>query len=156
MAYDSVSIIAGAAAVPASFGSHVPQQQRISEEPQPANYPGRANRPWDKPGRAQYIGHPICTAEITDENQFTPESYFAVSRDYQAMGLVDLSIQGTFTSTVTLQRSFDDGTTWQDVETFTAAVEKNFYIPSQATKWRLGVKEGDFTSGPLTVRLSQV
>ncbi len=50
-------------------------------------------------------------------------------------------------SEVTLQRSTDGGTTWQDVETYTAPVEKSIANPDQSFMWRLGVKTGDFTSG---------
>ena len=40
----------------------------------------------------------------------------------QVVGSFNLSISGTFSATVTVQRS-DDGTTWRDVDTFTAPSE---------------------------------
>jgi hypothetical protein len=68
---------------------------------------------------------------------------------------VDLSVSGTFTATVTLQRSFDDGATWHDIETFTAPTEKAVEYPNHSVKLRLGIANGDWSSGTAVLRLSQ-
>lgn len=88
------------------------------------------------------------TAAITAQNTFTSSVSFSV-------GLFDLSVSGTFSATVTLQRSFDSGSTWHDVETFTAAEEAVVDNADNTVKWRIGVKTGQFTSGTANVRLSQ-
>ena len=64
----------------------------------------------------------------------------------------NVSIWGTFTATVTLQRSFDAGTTWLDVATYTTSKEEVRQEPEGAL-YRLGCKTGQFTSGPVNVRL---
>ena len=69
-------------------------------------------------------------------------------------GQFNFSLWGTFVATVVVQRSFDGGTTWLDVDTFTAPTEE---VGMEATGalYRAGVKTGAFTSGTANVRLSQ-
>jgi hypothetical protein len=62
-----------------------------------------------------------------------------------------ISVSGTFSATVTLQRLLD-GTHWRDVTTFTAAAEKS-YVVDEACSLRIGVKAGQYTSGTVTCRL---
>ena len=88
----------------------------------------------------------MVTETITAQNTYTdsidiPADYFSVS------------VQGTFVATVTLQRSFNGGTTWYDVDTFTSAGEYIGQEP-EGCKYRIGVKTGEFTSGSVTVRLA--
>lgn len=82
-------------------------------------------------------------ADITAQNTFTPGVLI------QAGNKFDVSISGTFVATVWLQRS-KDNSTWRDVESFTAPVEKTGEAGS-AWYFRLGVKTGGFTSGTATV-----
>lgn len=139
-----------------AFGSHVPQTQRVTTSGQPANYGGKANLPWTNLGRAQYIGLPIVTKSVSAQNQWTTPSYFQAYRNGGGVpGVVALSISGTFTGKVTLQKSYDDGATWLDVKTWTAPAEETFENAVAAVKWQLGVKTGEFTSGPITLRMSQ-
>ena len=63
----------------------------------------------------------------------------------QVVGSFNLSISGTFSATVTVQRS-DDGTTWRDVDTFTAPSEEVGYDPI-LNYYRVGIDTGDYTSG---------
>ena len=67
-------------------------------------------------------------------------------------GNFDLSIAGTFSATVTVQRSFDGGSTWNDVDTFTAPIETFGSQPHYA-KYRVGVASGNYTSGTADVAL---
>ena len=60
---------------------------------------------------------------------------------------VNLSIFGIWAGTVTVQRSFDDGVTWRDVSTFTENQELNIFDPSIIAMYRVGMKDGDYTSG---------
>ena len=67
-----------------------------------------------------------------------------------------MSISGTWTSsTVTVQRSFDSGSTWLDVDTFTQNVEIVGFEPEGRVYYRIGVKAGEFGTGTIAVRLSQ-
>jgi hypothetical protein len=51
----------------------------------------------------------VVTRAITAENQFTDS--------IRLSGLFDFSVAGTFSATVTVQRSYDNST-WRDVDTF--------------------------------------
>ena len=66
----------------------------------------------------------------------------------------NVSVWGTFIATVTLQRSFDGGTTWLEVNSWTAPVEARDEEPEGAL-YRIGVDAGDYTSGTVNVRLGQ-
>jgi hypothetical protein len=70
---------------------------------------------------------------------------FTTPRLIQGRNKFDISISGTFSGTVTLQRSKDKAV-WVDVETYTTPVEKT---GEAATAWfyRIGVKAGDHISG---------
>jgi hypothetical protein len=68
---------------------------------------------------------------------------------------VDLSVAGPFVASVTLQRSFDGGLTWQDVVEFTTPIEQVIEYPNNGVMLRLGVKDGNYTSGSIAVRLTQ-
>lgn len=108
---------------------------------------------WTTRGTVDKIGPPSAIKDdIDDENQFTIPSYFR-AREW-APSKIDLSVSGTFTATVSLQRSFD-GSTWHTVEEYTVPTEKIIENPTQSVKWRLGIITGDFTSGTAVVRLSQ-
>lgn len=87
------------------------------------------------------------TAAITAENTFTTALAIPVSKPN-----FNLSIWGTFSAVVTLQRSFDGGTTWLDVATYGAPIEDRGFEPEGAL-YRVGVKTGGFTSGTCNVRL---
>ncbi|MCF8034673.1 MAG: hypothetical protein K9K66_04420 [Desulfarculaceae bacterium] len=81
------------------------------------------------------------------------EDTFGSARDIWP-GYYDISVSGTWVGTVTLQRSWDGGTTWYDVAEYTA----NFEGVGQAgsgCKVRLGIKSGDYTSGTATLTICQ-
>lgn len=62
-----------------------------------------------------------------------------------------LHIEGTFSGTLTLQRSKDDGVTWYDIATFTTPTDPDqvVLVPIQAIH-RIGFKTGEYTSGTAT------
>lgn len=107
-----------------------------------------ANEAWTTADRAGYIGRPRVSASIAAQNTFTTPTYFAV-RPFT------VSVSGTFSATVFLQKSYDDGSTWHDVESYTAVTEKIVDNVDASTKWRLGCKTGGFVSGPVVCRLLQ-
>lgn len=85
------------------------------------------------------------TASVTAENTFTSLQKFA--------GVFPLRIRGTWVATVTLQRSDDGGTTWDDITDWTANTVVEVKEPSGGADWRVGVKSGDFTSGTVELQL---
>lgn len=89
----------------------------------------------------------LVTASITAQNTFSDGLYVE--------GGFNLSISGTFSATVTVQRSFDQGSTWRDVDTFTAPIETFGTDPEPVVVYRAGVKTGDFTSGTVDIRIGR-
>ena len=81
--------------------------------------------------------------DITAQNVFTD------GVDVRGQQNADVSIAGTFVATVWIQRSFDGGVTWRDIESFSAPTEKTYKAGSDA-KIRIGVKTGGFTSGTVS------
>ncbi len=67
----------------------------------------------------------------------------------------NLSISGTWTGTVTCQRSFDVGVTWLDVETWTANAEEFGFEPERDVYYHVGVKLTDSITGTANVRIGQ-
>ena len=89
------------------------------------------------------------TMAISAQNTFT---------DWVALlGEFNLSISGTWVGTVTIQRSFDGGTTALDVNAYTTNIEDRGYEPrgEGGTVYRVGIKTGDYTSGTAKVRINQ-
>jgi hypothetical protein len=84
------------------------------------------------------------TKTIAAENTF--------SDPVRVIGSFNFSLSGTFSATVVVQRSVD-GTTWADVDSFTAASEEIGYEP-EVMFYRAGVKTGGYTSGSAVVRLA--
>lgn len=72
---------------------------------------------------------------------------------------VSVSISGTFTATVTLQRRFD-GENWRDVPDaegnagWSEATEQS-YVADEGCELRLGVKTGDYSDGTAVCRLGK-
>ncbi|MBX9770783.1 MAG: hypothetical protein K2X29_05405 [Candidatus Obscuribacterales bacterium] len=89
------------------------------------------------------------SATITAQNQFTEESEFDPSKD------VAIVVSGTFSATVTLQRSIDNGGTWQDIWNTPDPTYKGLKILERKALYRLGVKTGEFTSGTVNASLTQ-
>jgi len=65
----------------------------------------------------------------------------------------NISIQGTFTATVHLQRTFDDGATWETTATYTAPVSTAGEEIEKGVSYRLSCSA--YTSGTATYRLGQ-
>ena len=93
--------------------------------------------------------HLISSASITNANSFTEATIFDQRRPF------NVSVSGTFSATVALQRSFDDGVTWLTVWTTTTAAEILVDTIEEDIQWRLGVRTGDYTSGTVVARMSQ-
>lgn len=96
------------------------------------------------------------TTNVTAQNQFTSAiSVEGVGSDR----IFTINISGTWTATVTLQRSLtSDSGPWSDVpgKTWTANTTETFTdgLDNQIAYYRIGVKTGDFTSGTVVLELS--
>lgn len=71
------------------------------------------------------------------------------------LGPFNLSLNGTWAGTITLQRTFDGGATWLDVATYTAIIQDAGDEPELGVLYRAGFKTGEYTSGTAIVRISQ-
>lgn len=89
----------------------------------------------------------MVSKSITAENQFSDR--------LTLRGYFNFSLSGTWTATVTVQRSFDGGSTWFDVKTFTANTEEYGFEPESGVLYHFGVKTGAFGSGTIVGRMSQ-
>jgi hypothetical protein len=89
----------------------------------------------------------LRTRSITAENLFTDAA--------EIVGYFNVSISGTWTGTVTVQRSFDQGSTWYDVASWVANTEEYGFEPERDVQYRVGIKTGHYDSGTCAVRLSQ-
>lgn len=86
-------------------------------------------------------------ASLVAQNTFTGQ--IVLSKGF------NLSVSGTWAGTITVQRSFDDGVTFVDVEAFTANTERVGDEPELNIVYRAGFKTGEYTSGTAVVRLSR-
>lgn len=94
---------------------------------------------------------PVFTSALTVQGKQRVNITIAIG-SLSAGSAVNLG--GSFTGTTTLQRSFNNGTTFFDVENWAVATEDISDKPEPETvQYRLGVKSGDFTSGEEVVRL---
>jgi len=67
-----------------------------------------------------------------------------------------LNIWGTFAAVVTLQKTYDAGTTVLEDEINFTSFSSEISLPQAETaQYRVGVKTGDFTSGTVNVRLGR-
>jgi hypothetical protein len=86
-------------------------------------------------------------ASIAAQNTF--------SNPVELCGTFNVSLSGTWSATVHLQRSFDSGATWLDVQSLSANAELTGDEPERGVLYRFGVKTGGYTSGTVIGRLSQ-
>ncbi len=84
---------------------------------------------------------------ITASNQFTDPA--------ELKGYFNVSISGNFVATITVQRSFDSGSTWLDVQSWTSRTEEYGFEPEDKVQYRIGAKDGDFNNGAPILRISQ-
>ncbi len=94
----------------------------------------------------------IVQASVSAEDNFTGSilvTGVGVSRDFS------VSITGTWSATVTLQRSTDDAT-WEDVETYASNTTVTFSdgLDNIEYYYRIGVKTGAYTSGTVGLGLT--
>lgn len=91
----------------------------------------------------------MVTRTINNNSQMTDPA--------ELTGYFNLSIQGDpgWSATITVQRSFDKGSTYYDVNSWTENTQEYGLEPERGVYYRVGTKAGDYHSGIITVRLSQ-
>ena len=67
-----------------------------------------------------------------------------------------INITGTWVGRVTLQRSFDEGVSWDDVTSYTSNTTTTYNdgLDNQIVRYKIGIKTGNYTSGTANVSLS--
>jgi hypothetical protein len=95
------------------------------------------------PAHAFYVSKTV-TAQNTYSDTIAPKI---------GNGFLGVSISGNAGSTVTLQRSYDNGTTWKDVGSYVADVEGALFDESYGVLYRIGVKTGDYVAGTIILML---
>lgn len=103
--------------------------------------------------RMTSIGQKI-EASFTAEDQYSdPIRITGVGASQRTFTIVR---SGTFTATITLQRSVGEVGAWVDVTTYTTAatVTYNDALDNQIIFYRLGIKTGNYTSGTADVEMS--
>ena len=100
---------------------------------------------------ADYVTHDIYSAPVTGTEWSNP-----LAPMYKNEGEVNISVEGsTMVGTVTLQRKFGNDATWYDVDTWTASSQQKFKDTEHGVRYRIGVKQADYTSGNIKLRLSK-
>lgn len=95
----------------------------------------------------------IVQVSVSAENTFSNSIRVTGVGDSRNFGIV---VTGTFTATWTVQQSIGEEGNWQDVSS-AAIVTSGAYndgLDNQIVYYRIGVKTGNFTSGPVDCQLS--
>jgi len=69
-------------------------------------------------------------------------------------GQVDVSISGTWTGTVTVERKLASDAAWLTVDTFTSNFQ-GYYTGATGQQLRIGAANGDWGSGTMTLKICQ-
>lgn len=98
-------------------------------------------------------------ANIYSEYNKSAVGSFTAANTYTApielFGVFNFSLSGVFVGTVVVRRSFDQGSNWVDVESFTSPIEITGEEPERNVLYDFGVNSGYYTSGDINGRLSQ-
>ncbi len=108
----------------------------------------------DNQGNLAYVA---ASLDAADEFTGAGESVQAAAGEdgVSIKGNFNLSISGTWAGTVHLQRSFDMGTSWVDIASYTANTELQGFEPESGVYYRAGIKTGNHSSGTAVVRISR-
>jgi hypothetical protein len=86
-------------------------------------------------------------------NTIIPKPYEDQRSQY---GFVNIWVMGSpWVATVTLQARQKADSEWTDVKTYSANIKEFLQEYEQGVEYRIGVKNGDWTSGSVTCRLSR-
>lgn len=76
-------------------------------------------------------------------------------RNIEQYGRLNLSIAGTWSGTVTLKRKLPGMSSYEDVDTHTANIQRTIVEIEPGTEYIAGMENGDWSSGTAEVRLSR-
>jgi hypothetical protein len=93
------------------------------------------------------MASPVATKTIEAQNIFTDWADIADKGHVSASGITD--------STVFVQRSFDEGATILDVDSFVAPFEKVIEGSGSRVWYRIGIKTGGYGSDTVVCRVTQ-
>ncbi len=98
----------------------------------------------------------VVSATLTGSDQWTPALAVHGSDERLGPGVFDMAVDGTFDANVKLQVSYDGGATWQDTGDIVTSPSLDRGEVATSCHLRAGIKTaGDYTSGSVTVRISQ-
>jgi hypothetical protein len=96
------------------------------------------------------------SATLTGGDQYSPvlnpSVLLAIPDSVNPGHYIDLSVSGTWSGIVTLQRRFDGESEWRNTD-FIATNVESFFKASLDAEYRIGFRPGDYTSGTAKVRL---
>jgi len=88
------------------------------------------------------------TKSITSDDTWTDAIKANPQRNPATRGHLAISIVTT-NSTIAIQRSFDNGSNWYDVDEFGTSIQTKLFDPAKGVVYRIGIKAGDYdTSSP--------
>ena len=109
-------------------------------------------------------GHVGALMELRHQGQLKTETLTGADQwtapirvtGVEAGRVFQIAISGTFTATVTLQRSVGNDLDWTDQTSYTSATTTTFDdgFDNQIMYYRLGIKAGNYTSGSVTATLT--
>lgn len=120
--------------------------------------PGHSVSTFDDPDIPDFTETASTPADniTVDEAPGEDGSFTSAIKPDEDTGQLNLSVQGaTWTATVTVQRSFDSGSTWYDIGTKTANIETSYTDYDPDVLYRAGVKYEGYTSGSVVIRLGK-
>ena len=104
----------------------------------------------------QVGGHIMLSGPDTREGNINAGDEFVGTIITDNLDELTYTIEGTWVGTITLQRSYDQGTTWVDVLSYTENVAYQLTNEKDDVYWRIGFKTGDRTSGNADCTIAKV
>lgn len=101
-------------------------------------------------------GHFKLSGPDTRTGALTAENTFAGTIIADNLDDITYTVDGTWAGTVTLQRSYDQGTTYVDVAAYTSNVAYQITNERDDVYYRIGIKTGNYTSGTANVTIAKV
>ncbi len=94
----------------------------------------------------------MVSTTVDGENQFTN----SIKPSWVTSGYIDIVIEpdDSWSGTITVQRSFDNGDSWHDTDSFTSGIGSYLIEKSSKALLRIGCKTGNYSSGTCKVMLT--